>query len=129
MSSRLACFVLIGLMAVATARADNPPASLSGEWELTTTIFGSVSGERLSLSVEQGKITGWVYQHRRVSVTGTVDGDRVRFELKDRDGSSNLYEGRLQNGSLSGTVTFSGEGWGATPPSPWRARRLILEHR
>ena len=124
MSSRLACFVLIGLMAGATARADHTPASLAGEWERTTSVFGSVSGERLSLSVEQGKITGWIYQHRRVPVTGTLDGDRVRFELKDRDGSSSLYEGRLQHGSLSGTVTFSGEAWGATPPSPWSARRF-----
>lgn len=114
---------LLAAGAVWEAGGPEAAASLSGEWELKTTVFGAVVGERLKLSVEQGKITGSVYKRRDVPVTGTVEGDRVRFEFKDADGSSSLYEGRLQDGSLSGTVTFSGEPWGATPASAWRARR------
>ena len=127
MSSRLACVVLVGLLASATVGAGGGPADLSGEWVLTTTIFGAVSGERLTLSVEQGKITGSIYQRRSVPVTGTVEGDRVRFEYKDRDGSTSAYDGRLKDGILSGTVTFSGESWGATPASPWSARRAAVD--
>ena len=119
--------VVIGLLASRTAWAVTGPdaaaASLAGEWVLTTTIFGSVAGERLKLSVDQGKITGSIYQRRDVPLTGTVEGDRVRFEVKDPDGSTSAYDGRMKDGLLSGTVTFSDEPWGATPPATWRARR------
>ena len=71
----------------------------------------------------EGEDHGLGLPEEDVPVTGTVDGDRVRFEVKDRDGSTSAYDGRLKDGLLSGTVTFSGESWGATPPSPWSARR------
>ena len=123
--------VVIGLLASRTAWAVTGPdaaaASLAGEWVLTTTIFGSVAGERLKLSVDQGKITGSIYQRKDVPLTGTVEGDRIRFEVKDQDGSTSAYDGRMKDGLLSGTVTFSGEPWGATPPSTWRARRAAVD--
>ncbi len=118
--------VLTGLLASRTAWAANgpaAPASLAGEWVLTTTVFGSAAGERLKLSVDRGKITGSIYRRRDVPVAGTVEGDRVRFEIKDQDGSTSAYDGRMKDGLLSGTVTFSAEPWGATPPATWRARR------
>ena len=123
--------VLTGLLASRTAWAATGPdaaaASLAGEWVLTTTIFGSVAGERLKLSVDQGKITGSIYQRKDVPLTGTVEGDRVRFEIKDQDGSTSAYDGRIKDGLLSGTVTFSNEPWGATPPATWRARRAAAD--
>ena len=123
--------VLTGLLVCRTAWAaagpDAAAASLAGEWVLTTTVFGSVAGERLKLSVDQGKITGSIYQRKDVPLTGTVEGDRVRFEIKDQDGSTSAYDGRLKDGLLSGTVTFSGEPWGATPPATWRARRAAVD--
>ena len=123
--------VVIGLLASRTAWAVTGPdaaaASLAGEWVLTTTIFGSVAGERLKLSVDQGKITGSIYQRKDVPLTGTVEGDRIRFEVKDQDGSTSAYDGRMKDGLLSGTVTFSNEPWGATPPATWRARRAAVD--
>ena len=122
--------VMGSLLAAGTVWAAGGPeaaASLSGEWVLSTTIFGAVSGERLKLTVEQGKVTGSIYQRRDVPVTGTIEGDHVRFEVKDQDGSTSAYDGRLKDGLLSGTVTFSGEPWGATPPATWRARRAAVD--
>ncbi len=130
MNFRTLAFCATGVLAAGTAGAANAPeaaASLSGEWVLSTTVFGSVAGERLKLSVEQGKITGSIYQRRDVPVTGTIEGDHVRFEVKDQDGSTSAYDGRLKDGLLSGTVTFSGEPWGATPPAAWRARRAAVD--
>jgi len=123
--------VLTGLLASRTAWAVTGPdaaaASVAGEWVLTTTIFGSVAGERLKFSVDQGKITGSIYQRKDVPLTGTVEGDRIRFEVKDPDGSTSAYDGRMKDGLLSGTVTFSNEPWGATPPATWRARRAAVD--
>jgi acetamidase/formamidase len=104
------------LLLSAAVRAED----LSGEWELTTMIFGHPYAERLKLEVGKGKVTGTASGQ---AVTGTVDGDRIRFEYKDDDGTDNLYEGRLQDGKLSGTLKVSNEPWGKTAPMEWSARR------
>ncbi len=112
------------LLAAGAARGlDMPPTAspgVAGEWELTTLVFGNPLHERLNLVVEKGKITG---KNSGRPVTGRVDGDRVRFEYKDQDGTRNLYEGRLQDGQLAGTLTLADEAWGQAPPMEWHARR------
>lgn len=118
----LASLGLTLLLAAAGARAAAPP-DVSGEWELTTDVLGNPLAARMTLTVEKGKLTGTIRSGGPKAVTGSVEGDRVRFEWKDRDGTVSAYDGRLQNGQLSGTVTYSGETWGASPPSTWRARR------
>src|SRR5712691_9061544 len=104
---------LASFFAVSIALADGVPEAappdLSGEWELTTLVFGNPLNERLTLKVDRGKVTG---TNSGRTVSGKVDLDRVRFEYKDRDGTNNLYEGRLQDGKLSGTVRVSNEPWG-----------------
>jgi amidase len=99
--------------------------SLTGEWELTTLIFGVPLSERLNLKVEKGKVTGSVrHRGKGVPISGRVDGETVSFEYKGDDGSRNLYEGRSQGAELAGRYTATGgESWGETPPAEWRARR------
>ena len=126
MHSRVFAALALGVLLAATtetAAASPATGDVSGEWELTTRILGNPLHGRLTLNVEGGKLTGTLRAGRKRDVAGTVEGDRVRFEWKDRDGTTNSYEGRLQNGTLSGTVTFSGETWGGTPASTWSARR------
>jgi amidase len=119
--------VVVGLvlcLGTSAAPAVSPaPADLSGEWELTTLVLGNPLSGRLTLSVEKGTLSGTLQSGGRKAVSGTVAGDHVRFEWKDRDGTTNAYDGRLHSGRLSGTVTFSGESWGGTPPSTWVAQR------
>jgi amidase len=106
--------------ALAAGAIGAPAPDVSGEWEMTTMVFGNPLAERIVLKVEGSKISGTSSGR---PITGTVDGDRVRFETKDRDGTLNAYEGRSQNGALSGTATISQEPWGETPQLAWSAHR------
>jgi len=114
-----ACLLAAFALAAPAAEAD-ASADLTGEWEMTTMVFGSPLAERMALAVENGKITGTSSGR---PVTGTVEGDRIRFETKDRDGTVNSYEGRLEGGKLSGTATITQEPWGETPRLSWSAKR------
>ncbi len=119
--------VLIPFFAAAPAPSSPAASDLSGEWILTTQVFGNPLGSRLELSASAGKLTGAVWNGGRKPVDGTVEGERVRFAWKDEDGTTNTYDGRFRNGALAGTATFSGESYGATPPSPWTARRAATD--
>ncbi len=77
----------------------------------------------MQLAPDGGKLAGTVSRGKPTPITGTVDGDRVRFEWKDQWGTLNQLEGRAEKGELSGTASFSGESPGLMPPMPWRARR------
>ena len=66
MKSRSLFFFAFLCLLVPAAQAQKAPdagaASLSGEWELTTTVFGNPLSARLTLRVEKGKITGSVFR-------------------------------------------------------------------
>ncbi|MFY9549766.1 MAG: acetamidase/formamidase family protein [Thermoanaerobaculia bacterium] len=113
---------LLATAARAGATPQTSPSEFSGEWELTTMVFGQPLSERLTLKVDKGKITGTI-SGRSTPVSVKVDGNHVQFEYKDADGTNNVYEGRLQDGKLSGTMKVSNEPWGQTPPLEWSARR------
>ena len=104
-----------------------PAPDLSGEWELMITLFGNPLAYRMEMKVDGGKLTGSVSRGKPTPITGTAQGDRVRFEWKDADGTQNAFDGRLEKGELAGTASFSGEPYGATPPMPWRAKRAALQ--
>jgi hypothetical protein len=112
--------VILGLaltLAAGIAAEAPAPPDVSGEWELTTRFLGHELHSRLVLEVVGGKLAGTLHGDRSGKVEGTVDGGRVRFAWRDDDGSTDTYEGVLRDGTLSGTVTFSGEVWGGTPAS------------
>ena len=102
------------------AEAQPAPADLSGDWILTTQVHGEPLNEVLTLRVENGKVTG---KNAGRDVTGEATGDRVRFQYKDADGTLNVYEGRLKDGRLSGTLAVTDEPWGKSPAMTWTARR------
>ncbi len=118
-STVLVCLFAAGA-ALGAAVPVAAPVDVSGEWELATMVFGQPLAERLTLKVENGKITG---TNSGRDVTGSVQGDVVRFEYKDRDGTLNAYEGRLRDGKLSGTLKVTSEPWGESPAMEWSARR------
>ena len=121
----LARMALVFLVAAPLSAA--PATDLSGEWELMITLFGNPLAYRMEVKVDGGKLTGSVSRGKPTPITGTVQGDRVRFEWKDPWGTLNQLEGRLEKGELSGTASFSGESPGLTPPMPWRARRAATD--
>ena len=120
----VACLGLVCLLLAApSAAAPGPKEDVGGEWILTISLFDNPLAYRMDAKVDAGKLTGTVSRGKPTPITGTVEGDRVRFEWKDPDGTLNKFDGRLEKGELSGTATFSDEPSGATPPMPWRARR------
>ena len=89
----LASIVVVCLLAAAAQAGNTPqssPSEFSGEWELTTMVFGQPLSERLTLKVDKGKITGSI-SGRSTPVSVKVDGNRVQFEYKDADGTNNVY--------------------------------------
>lgn len=97
---------------------------LSGEWHLTTVVWGNELHERMNLHVEKGKVSGWIYQHgKRAPIAGTADANGVRWEAPDGTGKE-VYSGQIEGEEIAGTaVSYGPEEWGASPPSPWRAHR------
>jgi amidase len=122
MKARYFASVPAWLLVAAASMAAPQPAlpDLSGDWILTTQVYGEPLNELLTLKVESGRITG---KNSGREVTGAVNGDRVQFQYKDSDGTLNVYEGRLEKGRLSGTLTVSEEPWGKSPVMTWKARR------
>jgi acetamidase/formamidase len=116
---RFVCLVPV-LLAAPAALALPAPADVSGDWILTTLVYNEPLNELLTLKVENGKITG---KNTGRDVTGEASGDRVRFQYKDQDGTLNVYEGKLKDGRLSGTLTITEEPWGKSPQMGWSARR------
>ena len=118
-----ACLYLPGSgRAVGPATPSAP--SLNGEWHLTTVVWGNELHERMNLHVEEGEVSGWIYQNgKRAPIAGTADAHGVRWEAPDGTGKE-AYSGRIEREEIVGTVVSSGpEEWGTSPPSLWRARR------
>jgi hypothetical protein len=110
MRSRSLCLTPVLCLLASSLLAATAASDVSGEWEMTTMVLGNPLAERVTFTVDKGKLTGTSSGR---PVTGTVNGDRVRFETKDQDGTVNTYEGQLQDRKLSGTVTVSQEPWGS----------------
>ena len=123
----LAASFLIASVAAGQA-APRSPASLSGEWVLTTVVFGNERSERLDLKVGKGKVTGSVYRRgKRVPLAGKIEGAEIQFVIQQEKTRSS-YTGRIVEGGLSGKVTVTGgDTWGEEPPADWRARPAASE--
>src|SRR3982751_323141 len=97
----LASVCLLASAVGATGAVPPCPASagdVSGDWEMSTVLFGNTLAERVHFDVEKGKLTGTSSGR---PLTATLDCGQIRFETKDRDGTVNTYEGRLEGGRLS----------------------------
>ncbi len=123
----LAASVLIASIA-AGQETPRMPATLSGEWVLTTVTFGHERSERMNLQVEKGKVTGSVYRRgKRVPLAGKIEGADIQFGMQEGESKAS-YTGRLVEGELSGKLTVTGgDTWGESPPADWRARPAASE--
>jgi len=121
----MAAFLAIGRFALAAAPADT---SASDEWQLTSSVYGYDYHRRMSLKIEKGKVSGWIFAGgKRVALSGTSDVGGIRFETKDEE-EKTVYTGKWEGDQLSGTSIASGpENWGEPTPHPWQARRMVSE--
>jgi len=75
--------------------APEAPAPRDGdEWVLTMNVFGNELHSRMSLRIEKGKVSGWIYEGKRLPLTGTSDANGIRFETKDGE-EKTVYTGRI----------------------------------
>jgi len=128
---RIGIALALSVLAASVAagrQTSSAPSSLSGEWVLTTVVFGNERSERLSLRVEKGKLTGSVYRRgKNIPLAGKVEGDSVQFGFQEGE-SKVAYAGRVAEGGIAGKATVTGgDSWGEAPPADWRARRAAAE--
>ena len=114
-----------------------PPAlQVAGDWELRVALMHGERVHRLSLQQQGREVAG----HQRSPmfegpVSGAVEADVIRFSFSGKYEGSNIsyrFEGRVNNGAMSGTVDFgaaSDQNSGVVNRSQfgsgeWQARRV-----
>jgi amidase len=86
------------------AQADQPKAAqgpLAGNWLVTADLYGTPIYLRLEIEQQGEKITG---KFGGDKLEGTLKGNSFHFLAKDDSGGTEVGDGTLANGVLSGTV-------------------------
>ena len=114
--------LIVGLAATAQpAGLGAQTTDISGLWEVSTVLFGETwRVERFTLQVTGERATGFAINGsgRKLSLEGKVVGEKIEFELRSPDDTDAVaYVGTIHNGTMSGTVSISGQQY------EWTARR------
>ena len=104
-----------------TAAQDQP--GLSGDWVLTTVIYGQNLGERLILKLEKDHLSGSIYRDSKIPLEGTLQGREIHFSFKESDGTRDDYQGRFEGDVLSGQYA-SVDPHSEKTAGQWSARRI-----
>ncbi|MGD0445841.1 MAG: hypothetical protein ABSA39_18055 [Edaphobacter sp.] len=107
---RTATTVCLLALAVLPATAQNQP--FTGNWIVSTDLFGTPIYARFTLDQQGDKLTG---NFNGDKLEGTVTGNQIHFVSKDDEGGSDTVQGTLQNGTLTGDYT---EIDGSNPTKP-----------
>jgi acetamidase/formamidase len=113
-----AAFLLASLLVSATALAQ--PQALDGDWLLGQEVYGNTLYRRLVLKNDGGTVSGTL---GRQSIEGTVQGAAVHFVSKNSD-QSDVFDGTLSNGVLSGTTVHTQTDDPRTEKTTWSAHRI-----
>jgi amidase len=105
--------------------ADRPQGDLSGDWVLTTVVFGENLGERLQLKVEKDQISGTLFRDEGVALKGTVKGRELKFSFKESGGDQSEYTGHISGEALVGEYTTVDSHGGKTTGT-WSAGRILV---
>lgn len=116
-----------GLVVVCTLCASSSPAQgqtdPSGDWVLTTVMFGENLGERLQLKVERDQLSGTLFRDEGVALKGTVRGQELNFSFKESGGDQSEYKGHLGGEALTGEYTTI-DSHGEKTRGTWSALRI-----
>ena len=97
----LMCVLTLVLPAAVAQTSPDNAAPLSGRWIFKADYFGTMIYQRLDLTQKEGKITG---NFSGSSLEGSVDGNKVHFLARDKQGDTNEANATLQNGALTGSI-------------------------
>lgn len=85
---------------------------VSGKWLVTADFNGTPLFFRLELKEEGGKLAG---QFDGDKLVGTIAGNSIQFVATDEEGDKNECTGKLKDGAIAGTCTFTGADNAAHP--------------
>lgn len=97
----------------------------SGEWVLTTVVFGQTLGERLKLKLEKDQVAGSLHRDEDVALKGTLKGQELRFIFKESGGGQSEYTGRVTGDTMAGEYTTI-DSHGEKMTGTWSARRIPM---
>ena len=103
-------FLTLLLAAAAIAAAADDAPSLSGKWEIQSSIAGNESTQTCTFTQKDADLTGSCESSRgTVQIAGKVEGKKVTWAYKtEYDGNplTVAYDGAIESaGKVSGTVT------------------------
>ncbi len=105
------------------SQAGPPQTDPSGEWVLTTVVFGQNLGERLKLKLERDQVGGSLYRDEDVALKGTLKGKELKFSFKESGGDQSEYTGRVNGDTMAGEYTTV-DSHGEKTTGTWSARRM-----
>lgn len=104
----LAISLFLTVTGAAESRSDDPNVpqeqSINGQWLTTTNLYGNALNQRMTLKVENGKVTGSFAGDK---LEGTLDGNSLHFVARDKDNNTSEFTGVLSGGKITGRVVRS----------------------
>jgi len=117
----LCCFLLAPQLLFAQAGVANP-VGLAGDWSITTDFYGNPLHQRLTLTVEGGKLAGDLDGDK---LEGTLNGKAVHFIAKGESaGDQAEYTGSWDGDTLTGSAVLTDGDDGSKTTTSFTARRL-----
>ena len=103
----LMCMGIAGHAASAAAfqegQSASPQDAVSGEWLITRDAYGIPLYQKMTLKLENGKVTGNLAGDK---LEGTLDGNALHFIARDEDNNTSEFTGMLSGGAIAGTMTL-----------------------
>lgn len=110
------CMVITCRAALAAAVQESQSAltqdAVSGEWLIMRDAYGSPLYQKMTLKLENGKVTGNLAGDK---LEGTLVGNALHFIARDEDHNTSEFTGTLSAGTITGTIV---ETDGSDPSSP-----------
>jgi amidase len=96
--------VVTGAAALATEDREAQNAAedaVNGEWLITRDVYGNPLYQKMTLKLENGKLTGSFVEDK---LEGTVNGNALHFIARDADNNTSEFTGVLSSGRIEGNV-------------------------
>ncbi|HEV2380070.1 MAG TPA: acetamidase/formamidase family protein [Terriglobia bacterium] len=128
--SALRGFAILNLfLAIGSLPGQEPGAgnsSLSGRWIVTADFYGTPINLSLELKQDGDKLGG---KFGGDKLEGTLSGKSIHFVAKDEQGDTQEFQATLQDGVMSGSVTFTDASDKAHPSTHHFTAALVPQRR
>jgi acetamidase/formamidase len=88
-------------VAVQESQSALPQDAVSGEWLITRDAYGIPLYQKMTLKLENGKVTGNLAGDK---LEGTLAGNALHFIARDDENNTSEFTGTLSGGTITGTI-------------------------